>query len=76
MPDRPGAGEDRQHFIFRTARITRAPSHERVRAGIGYVPQGREIFPRLTVLENLQMGLATRPGGTPIPSAFSRCSRC
>jgi urea transport system ATP-binding protein len=47
--------------------LTRAPSHERVRAGIGYVPQGREIFPRLTVLENLQMGLATRPGGTPIP---------
>ena len=47
--------------------LTRAASHERVRAGIGYVPQGREIFPRLTVLENLQMGLATRPGGTPIP---------
>jgi urea transport system ATP-binding protein len=47
--------------------LTRAPSHERVRAGIGFVPQGREIFPRLTVLENLQMGLASRPGGTPIP---------
>ena len=47
--------------------ITRAPSHERVKAGIGYVPQGREIFPRLTVQENLQMGLATRPGNTPIP---------
>jgi urea transport system ATP-binding protein len=47
--------------------LTRAASHERVKAGIGYVPQGREIFPRLTVLENLQMGLATRPGGTPIP---------
>ena len=47
--------------------ITRAPSHERVRAGIGYVPQGREIFPRLTVEENLLMGLASRPRGTPIP---------
>jgi urea transport system ATP-binding protein len=47
--------------------LTRAPSHERVKAGIGYVPQGREIFPRLTVQENLQMGLATRPGNTPIP---------
>jgi urea transport system ATP-binding protein len=47
--------------------LTKAPSHERVKAGIGYVPQGREIFPRLTVQENLQMGLATRPGGTPIP---------
>jgi urea transport system ATP-binding protein len=47
--------------------VTHAPSHERVRAGIGYVPQGREIFPRLTVQENLMMGLATRPAGTAIP---------
>jgi len=47
--------------------ITKSPSHERVKAGIGYVPQGREIFPRLTVHENLQMGLATRPAGTDIP---------
>jgi urea transport system ATP-binding protein len=48
--------------------ITRAAPYERVRAGIGYVPQGREIFGRLTVEENLRMGLATRSGGTPIPS--------
>ena len=47
--------------------ITAAASHARVKAGIGYVPQGREIFPRLTVEENLRMGLATQPGGTPIP---------
>ena len=47
--------------------ITHLPPHERVRAGIGYVPQGREIFPRLTVEENLLMGLATKPGNTPIP---------
>lgn len=49
------------------ADLTRAPSHARVRAGIGYVPQGREIFPRLTVAENLEMGLATRPAGTRLP---------
>jgi urea transport system ATP-binding protein len=48
--------------------ITREPSYERVRAGIGYVPQGREIFGRLTVQENLRMGLASRPGGTPVPA--------
>ena len=48
--------------------ITRATSYERVRAGIGYVPQGREIFGRLSVEENLRMGLASRPGGTPIPA--------
>ncbi len=47
--------------------ITKAAAHDRVKAGIGYVPQGREIFPRLTVEENLRMGLATRPAGTPIP---------
>jgi urea transport system ATP-binding protein len=47
--------------------ITRAPSYERVRAGIGYVPQGREIFPRLTVAENLEMGLATKPASTKVP---------
>src|SRR5204862_3398102 len=40
---------------------------ERVRAGIGYVTQGREIFGRLTVDENLRMGLATRPAGARVP---------
>jgi urea transport system ATP-binding protein len=48
--------------------ITRAPSYDRVRAGIGYVPQGREIFGRLTVHDNLLMGLASKPGSTPIPT--------
>lgn len=48
--------------------ITHIPSYDRVKAGIGYVPQGREIFPRLTVEENMLMGLATKPGATPIPS--------
>ena len=47
--------------------ITRATPYERARAGIGFVPQGREIFARLTVEENLRMGLAYRPAGTPIP---------
>ncbi len=47
--------------------ITHDPSHIRVRHGIGYVPQGREIFPRLTVHENLLMGLASKPSGTPLP---------
>jgi urea transport system ATP-binding protein len=47
--------------------LTRAQPYERVRAGVGYVPQGREIFGRLTVEDNLRMGLATRPGGTAIP---------
>ena len=48
--------------------ITALPPYERVRRGIGYVPQGREIFGRLTVQDNLRMGLAVKPGGTPIPA--------
>ena len=47
--------------------IQNATPYERARAGIGFVPQGREIFARLTVEENLRMGLATRRGGTAIP---------
>ena len=48
-------------------KITRDTPYERVRKGIGYVPQGREIFGRLTVEENLRMGLAYKPASTPIP---------
>ena len=48
--------------------IERATPYERARAGIGYVPQGREIFARLTVEDNLRMGLASKPAGTPIPA--------
>jgi urea transport system ATP-binding protein len=39
------------------------PPHRRARAGIGYVPQGREIIPQLTVRENLLLGLEALPGG-------------
>ena len=45
-----------------------ATPYERARSGIGFVPQGREIFARLTVEENLRMGLAYRSAGTPIPA--------
>jgi urea transport system ATP-binding protein len=37
------------------------PPHQRARAGLALVPQGREIFPRLTVIENLQTGFAPLP---------------
>lgn len=50
------------------ADLTKTTSYERVRRGVGYVPQGREIFGRLTVEENLRMGLATKPAGTEIPA--------
>jgi len=42
--------------------------YERVRNGVGYVPQGREIFGRLTVMDNLRMGLASMPSGSDVPA--------
>jgi urea transport system ATP-binding protein len=48
--------------------IHHATPYERARAGIGFVPQGREIFGRLTVEENLLMGLAYKSARTPIPA--------
>ena len=48
--------------------IQNATPYERARAGIGFVPQGREIFARLTVEENLRMGLAYKSASTPIPA--------
>ena len=47
--------------------IHKATPYERARAGIGFVPQGREIFSKLTVQENLHMGLAYKKAGTPVP---------
>ena len=47
--------------------IDKAAPYDRARAGIGFVPQGREIFGRLTVEENLRMGLAYKSGSTPVP---------
>jgi branched-chain amino acid transport system ATP-binding protein len=42
--------------------ITRLRPEERARRGIGYVPQGRQIFPALSVLDNLRMGAVLAPG--------------
>src|SRR5437868_3775625 len=41
--------------------LNELPPHQRARAGLALVPQGREIFPRLTVLENLETGFAPLP---------------
>ena len=43
--------------------ITRLPTHDRARRGIAWVPQGRDIFPLLTVRENLETGFAVLPRG-------------
>src|SRR5579862_2016004 len=48
---------------FRGTSLRHLPPHERARLGIGYVPQGREIFSQLTVDENLRIGLGIRKQG-------------
>jgi len=53
---------------FNGKAIHKDTPYERARAGIGFVPQGREIFARLTVEENLRMGLAYKSARTPIPA--------
>ncbi|HEY7590762.1 MAG TPA: ABC transporter ATP-binding protein [Candidatus Limnocylindrales bacterium] len=49
--------------LFGGTSIARTPAHELVRMGVGHAPEGRRIFSRLTVLENLQMGGFTQPPG-------------
>src|SRR5207237_8113437 len=49
------------HIRWEDRELTGLPTHERARAGLALVPQGREIFPRLSVLENLMPGLGSLP---------------
>jgi len=46
----------RGKIIFQGKDVTRLPAHERARAGIALVPEGRRVFPALSVRENLEMG--------------------
>jgi urea transport system ATP-binding protein len=48
---------------FEGVDLLKCPAEERARLGIGYVPQGREIFPQLTVEENLRIGIGIRKNG-------------
>ncbi len=49
--------------MFEGANLCALPAEARARLGIGYVPQGRDIFPQLTVEENLRVGLGIRKHG-------------
>ena len=55
------------HIAWEGRDISRLAPAERARAGIGYVPQGREIFPFLSVKENLETALAAAPRGASVP---------
>jgi len=58
---KPRAREGR--IVFAGEDITRMPTHEIARRKIAQAPEGRRIFPRMTVLENLQMGATVNPDG-------------
>jgi len=57
---------------FRGEDITRTPPHRIVRKGLTQAPEGRKIFPRLTVLENLQMGAFTRSDAKGVAADIDR----
>ncbi len=52
---------------FEDEDITRLAMHQRARLGIGYVPQGRDIYPQLSVMDNLRMGEIVRRGQSAVP---------
>jgi branched-chain amino acid transport system ATP-binding protein len=59
------AGAHRLHagrVVFDGADVTRVPAHRRVRLGIALVPEGRRLFPDLTVEENLRVAASARAG--------------
>ena len=77
---RPRASDG--HILFQGRDITALPTHEVARLGIVQSPEGRRIFSRMTVLENLQMGAIIANDPThfakdlgPRLHAVSRCSR-
>lgn len=54
-------------IIFDGKNITKLPVYERVKLGVGYVPQGRDIFPQMTVRENIELGLQPIGGKGKVP---------
>jgi urea transport system ATP-binding protein len=57
-------------MIYLDRDLARLPAERRAGLGIGFVPQGRQIFPLLTVEENLKIGLPSRPDGKRQVPAF------
>jgi branched-chain amino acid transport system ATP-binding protein len=58
--------------VFDGRDISAVPAHDVVRAGIGHAPEGRRLFPRMIVLDNLMMGTYTRKDRSGIPADIAR----
>ena len=58
--------------VFDGRDISAAPAHDVVRAGIGHAPEGRRLFPRMIVLDNLMMGTYARKDREGIPTDIAR----
>jgi branched-chain amino acid transport system ATP-binding protein len=69
----PGA---RRHIVFDGDDITRLPTHKIMRRGIAQSPEGRRIFPRMSVYENLQMGARLTDPAYFAPTISTRSSPC
>ncbi|MDR1069883.1 MAG: urea ABC transporter ATP-binding subunit UrtE [Gracilibacteraceae bacterium] len=54
-------------ILFNGQDMIKMPTYNRVKLGMGYVPQGRDIFPQMTVQENLELGLQPKGGKGEIP---------
>ncbi len=57
-----GLSERSGRIEFKGESIARLPTHQIARRGLGYVPESRDVFPTLSVEENLRLGLKSRPG--------------
>jgi branched-chain amino acid transport system ATP-binding protein len=64
---KPKAGK----VFFQDAEITELPAYKVARRGIGYIPQGRHLFPKMTVLENLKTGMNKPSDIQPLEGIFS-----
>jgi len=64
---KPKAGS----VFFKNAEITNLPAYKVARKGIGYVPQGRHLFPKMTVLENLKTGMRNQSDTQQLEGVFS-----
>ena len=64
---KPRAGS----VLFKDREITKLPAYKIARKGIGYVPQGRQLFPKMTVLENLKTGMRDQSDRRQLESVFN-----